>query len=306
MRKVYISEEIRRRRDRLSRRVELSQAMMIEALKPILFSNISEFATWDTQTVNLYDSETVDDDALGAIVEVASSPGKYGSKVKIRLHDKLAAWSTVAKMLGWFEKKSTLEVMERAMTRKLVVGLILAVSIAVSGWALAQQEPSAPKTPPPPFKAEATKPAVVPEFGQVITIEKNQLILSKSKVVPMQKVGTREVIVDGKKTTQQFTYTVETRVPTYFTCNVEANTTKVETLGGKKVEIEKLKGTWVLLSAERIEPTITKLFKEETVVIVAPQFGGQFTPTNPPPNFVPPNSTPPMGQSTPNPFPNKK
>lgn len=143
--------------------------------------------------------------------------------------------------------------------------------------------------------------AVVPEFSQVVSIEKNQLVLAKSKVVPMQKVGTREVVVDGKKTTQQFTYTVETRVPTYFTCNVEATTTKVETLGGKKVEIEKLKGTWVLLSAEKMDPAIVKLFKEETVVIVAPQFGGQFVPTNPPPGFVPP-----MGQTTPNPFPNKK
>jgi hypothetical protein len=150
-----------------------------------------------------------------------------------------------------------------------------------------------PADKPPVEIASDLKQVFPPEVVRVVEAKLNQLLLAQWKVVPVGRKGTREVVVDGKKTTEEYTYVEEMRVRVDIQCQITKET-KVETVGGKPVAVDKLKGEWVLLSPERVNASIAKLFKDDTIVIVAPQMS---VPVMSPPKFIgPPKFSPPVVQ----------
>lgn len=114
--KAYIRAELERRRAKLAERTLITQEMAITALAPILFSNIGQFGTWKNNQLELFDADSIDDEAMEAISEITCTPGKYGTTIRIKLHDKLAAWEKVGRMLGFFKERSPLKEMIDALS----------------------------------------------------------------------------------------------------------------------------------------------------------------------------------------------
>lgn len=98
-----------------SKRVEITQDMVLKELAKIGFSDIRKVVKWGTprvveddeegltpmQAVRLVPSEEVDDDTAGAIAEV--SDGQYG--IKLKMYDKQAALVNIGRHLGMFRDR---------------------------------------------------------------------------------------------------------------------------------------------------------------------------------------------------------
>ena len=95
----HIAEEIRKRTEELRLRSIVKCSDVIEELACIAFSDITDYCSFNSQGIQLKDSESMPN--TGAIAEVTQT--QHG--VKLKLHSKMTALETVAKYLGLFKER---------------------------------------------------------------------------------------------------------------------------------------------------------------------------------------------------------
>ena len=95
-----------------SRRTEISADRVLLEYARLAFSDMREFTAWGSDGVKWKDSEALSDDAAACVAEVVEtrSAGDGGWTRRFKLHSKTAALSDVAKHLGMFVERGTLEV----------------------------------------------------------------------------------------------------------------------------------------------------------------------------------------------------
>lgn len=87
----HVLAELARRRERLIARHELSEDRVIEELRRIAFANLDDVATWGPDGVTVLSSTTLTEGTRAAVESVESIPTQQGPRVRVRLHNKLAA-----------------------------------------------------------------------------------------------------------------------------------------------------------------------------------------------------------------------
>lgn len=85
-----------------AKRVQIDQDRVLLELARIGFSSMRDFATWGSQSISLRDSTALTDDQVACVAELGAKPGKFGSELRFKLHDKVAALGMIARHLGMF------------------------------------------------------------------------------------------------------------------------------------------------------------------------------------------------------------
>jgi phage terminase small subunit len=101
-----VQEEIKDALARRADRIEVDTDFVVTQLAKVAAVSISDFMSWDKNgKVTFKASETLSPEVLAAISEFTETPHKHGSAVKVRMHDKLAALTTLGRHLGMFQDK---------------------------------------------------------------------------------------------------------------------------------------------------------------------------------------------------------
>jgi len=118
--KTHISECIRKRRDALSKKTEVSQERIILEMKRLALFDVRNFFRDDGTPIPI---KELSDDAAAAIVgldvvSIGNSESGIGQVIKYKLPDKNKSLENLAKILGHFERRSELEKLQAEKLRR--------------------------------------------------------------------------------------------------------------------------------------------------------------------------------------------
>lgn len=103
--KLSVSEYISERREKLSKKLEITQERVLEELARIGFSNIKDFVNGGNNVLEL---KHIEEAKTAAVAAVKTRLGDDGSvNTEIKLHDKVSALEKLARHLGLFEKDNS-------------------------------------------------------------------------------------------------------------------------------------------------------------------------------------------------------
>lgn len=103
LQKTSVQEEIQIQMNNRSKRTEITADKVLKELAKLGFSDMRDFASWDSGGVNLMQSTDIEDTAC--VSEVSQSATAFGTNVKIKFHDKKGALELLGKHLGIFVEK---------------------------------------------------------------------------------------------------------------------------------------------------------------------------------------------------------
>lgn len=104
VKKPQVQAAIQLRLDARAKRTEVHADRVIREFARIAFADMRQFAEWSGQSLNLLPSEQLEDDDSAAVAEVAQTSSKFGSNVRIKLHDKGRALEKLGDHLGLWKK----------------------------------------------------------------------------------------------------------------------------------------------------------------------------------------------------------
>ena len=90
---------------RREKRTEIDIDLVVTELAKLALSSTTDAVSWDKDGVTVKDSATLPPEVLAAISEVSEVKGKVGSAIKVKMHDKLPALTTLGRHLGMFTEK---------------------------------------------------------------------------------------------------------------------------------------------------------------------------------------------------------
>ena len=118
--KSHISESIRKRRDALSKKTEVSQERIVLEMKRLALFDVRNFFRDDGTPIPI---KELSDDAAAAIVgfdvvSIGNAESGVGQVIKYKLPDKNKSLENLAKILGHFERRSELEKLQAEKLRR--------------------------------------------------------------------------------------------------------------------------------------------------------------------------------------------
>ncbi len=112
LKKPQIAAAIQAALEERADRTQVTQDRVIAELAAIAFSDLTDFASWSEDSVQLIESANLDPDKAKALKEVVATTqtfdGESGSsttvRMQVRQHDKLKALELLGRHLGMFKK----------------------------------------------------------------------------------------------------------------------------------------------------------------------------------------------------------
>jgi phage terminase small subunit len=98
--KPKILVELRKEQKRIAERQSVKTNHILKELATIAYSNIGRFIELRNGSLQLVDSAYLTLEDLSCVREISEQPGKYGTIVKFKLHDKLRALNMLAEYAG--------------------------------------------------------------------------------------------------------------------------------------------------------------------------------------------------------------
>lgn len=105
MRTASVADAITKGKEEMRRRNEHLEDQVLQELAKIAFSDISDVVTFDGTSMLVKRLEDIPEDVRPCIRKLTLTPGKYGDRVQIELHDKLKAQELLGKYMDlWSER----------------------------------------------------------------------------------------------------------------------------------------------------------------------------------------------------------
>jgi len=102
---VKVKEAVSLKQKILSERLNISAERVLQEYAKIAFSNMRDFVNWDNGAIAIRPASELSDEQTACVAEISDTPSQFGSKIKIKLHDKLSALDSIARHLGMFKDK---------------------------------------------------------------------------------------------------------------------------------------------------------------------------------------------------------
>lgn len=97
----HVLLELAARRSQLQAKNELSLERVLEELRRVGITKLSDVASWNSSGVLiLHPKEVLTDEQLSAIASIEEIPGMFGSALKVKMHNKVAALKDLRKHLS--------------------------------------------------------------------------------------------------------------------------------------------------------------------------------------------------------------
>jgi phage terminase small subunit len=102
-----------------SKRAEKELDAVMDELKALAFSNISDFASWGKGKVILTPSAKLSQERLKAVESIAETTDKNGDQqLRIKLHNKIRAIEAILKLYELTQLEARLSVLEQKLERR--------------------------------------------------------------------------------------------------------------------------------------------------------------------------------------------
>lgn len=120
--KALVSE----RRAAIAQSLEITQERVAREYARIAFADMRHFARVDGGGIGLKASDDWSDDDAAAVAELSETRSESGGSVRFKLHSKVQALDSLAKMLGMFPKEApTVEVNDNRVQNLTLQGLTI-------------------------------------------------------------------------------------------------------------------------------------------------------------------------------------
>lgn len=96
---VSVAQAVAQAKAERSKRIGLTADRVLEELASIGFARLGDYVRWSGDRVLLEDSEGVD---TRAVAEVSSHESKFGTSVKVKMHDKVGTLKLLGQHIGMF------------------------------------------------------------------------------------------------------------------------------------------------------------------------------------------------------------
>lgn len=103
LRDAEVSAEIKKAQEKRGAKIDVTVEDIARELKRIAFADLRRVGKWSGSTFDLKESEKLTDDEAAAISEISVDVGRYGTKIRVKLHDKKAALHLLGQHIGMFE-----------------------------------------------------------------------------------------------------------------------------------------------------------------------------------------------------------
>jgi phage terminase small subunit len=97
--KPEIAMAVQEAMDIRSARLDITADRVLVELSKMAFANIADFIEWDDGKVRVLPGKNLSEDQTAAIAEITETPGKFGSSIKVKLHDKKSNLELLARHL---------------------------------------------------------------------------------------------------------------------------------------------------------------------------------------------------------------
>jgi phage terminase small subunit len=110
--KQHVQEAIEAAVTARIRRLHLSQDRVLEEYARLAFSNIGDYVDWNAGHITVRAKNEITLDKRAAIQEITETTNREGTQIKLKLYDKKQALDAIAKHMGMFNEKLTIEMQE--------------------------------------------------------------------------------------------------------------------------------------------------------------------------------------------------
>lgn len=118
VRNPKVARRIGRVLDRVEARTEITVERILKEYARIAFADMRTFTKWNADGITLKDGESLSEDDAAAVQEVSQTITKEGGTLKIKLHDKLGALNSLAKINGQFIERRETTIIDPAASEK--------------------------------------------------------------------------------------------------------------------------------------------------------------------------------------------
>jgi phage terminase small subunit len=102
LRNDKVAKAIEAARAERTRRIEINQDTVLRELARIAFSQMTDYAFWDSSGLVLRDSSQLTEDQVAAISEIREKKTKDGTEITFKLYNKPQALESLGRHLGLF------------------------------------------------------------------------------------------------------------------------------------------------------------------------------------------------------------
>jgi len=102
---VKIQDAIQKAFDRRIERLDLDGDTVLREIMVLAFSNISDFVDWSDGAIRISPSSGIEKRKLAAVAEISETETKFGTNIKLKMHDKKGSLELLGRHLKLFTDK---------------------------------------------------------------------------------------------------------------------------------------------------------------------------------------------------------
>jgi len=102
---VSVKEAVEERRGEIEEQNRLKISEVVDELRRVGFSDITQVVEWSGNSIKIKNSADLPPEVRACISEVSETPGKHGSTIKVKFHNKVAALELLGRYLKMFTEK---------------------------------------------------------------------------------------------------------------------------------------------------------------------------------------------------------
>lgn len=106
---VSVKQAIEERRAIIAEENKLKISEVVDELRKIGFSDITQVVEWSGNSITIKDSADIPPEVRACISEISETQGKFGSTIKVKFHSKVAALELLGRYLNMFTDKLQVE-----------------------------------------------------------------------------------------------------------------------------------------------------------------------------------------------------
>ena len=103
---VDIAKAVKSAMDIRAKKTEITQEWVINRLKQIAGTNMTDLADWNQSGITFKDSSSISDDAKASVQQIEQVMNEHGGTLKIKQCDKIRALELLGKHIGMFTEKA--------------------------------------------------------------------------------------------------------------------------------------------------------------------------------------------------------